>query len=345
MLNAGFIGTGGISGVHLDYLKTRKDVRVAALCDINPAALEKRRKQYGGQVFKDFRNMLDQVRLDAVWLCTPPLVRKDPLLACAERGIPVFCEKPVEHDETRGRAIATALACRKARVQIGYVFRHLPVVNALRQAMRDDKIHFIQSFYGCNISLHMGLPAWFYDKAKSGGALVDQATHNLDLLRFLFGEIREIHGLSANPVHRKAGRYTIDETIGLVFKFRNGIIGTHNHSWVANDWRNELVISGEKRLYRVDLNSGVLRVNGPLPKQVKPAAKSTLIPDAGASDAVWFQHDGTSMYQYENDAFLKQVISGNWSRNLSDYANGLKTLQLTLACNRAVTRGKATVAP
>ncbi len=343
MLKVGLIGTGGISGVHLDYLKTRKDIRIAALCDTNLAALKRRHKLYGGLAFNEFRKMLDQVRLDAVWLCTPPLVRKDPLLACAARGIPVFCEKPVEHDATRGRAIAAALARRKAKVQIGYVLRHIPLVTALRRAMQDDKIHLIHSFYACNFSMGSGLPDWFYDKSKSGGGLVDQATHNFDLLRFLFGEIREIHALASNPLRKKSGRYTIDEAIGLVFMFRNGIIGTHNHSWVAGGWRNEITLSGEKRLYRVDLIRGSLVVNGPRSKKDGPV-KVNLIPDAGQPDRAWFQHDGSGIIQYENKAFIKQVISGNWSQNLSDYADGLKTLQLTLACNRAITHGKTTLA-
>jgi len=208
--------------------------------------------------------------------------------------------------------------------------------------MRDDAIHLVHSFYACNFSMGSGLPAWFYDKSKSGGGLVDQATHNFDLLRFLFGEISDIRGLAHNPVHKISGHYTVDEAIGILFKFRNGIIGTHNHSWVAGGWRNEITLSGEKRLYRVDLIRGSLVVNGPRSKKDR-AVKVNLIPDASEPDPVWFQHDGTSIYQYENDAFLKQVISGNWSRNLSDYADGLKTLQLTLTCNSAVTHGKATV--
>jgi predicted dehydrogenase len=347
MIKIGLIGTGGISGAHLDYLKSRKDVRIAALCDIKPEALKKRQKQYGGRDcrgFYDYREMLAKVPLDAVWICTPPLVRKELLIACADRKLPTFCEKPVEHDPIRGRAIAAALARRQAKVQIGYVLRYAPAVSALRQAMRDDKIHLVQSYYGCNVSLTMGLRAWFYDMAKSGGALVDQATHNLDLLRYLFGEIREVQGLAANPVHRKARHYTIDETIVILFKFRNGILGSHNHSWVANGWRNEILISGEKRLYRINLNSGILTVNGPPPHQARAKAKHTLIPDAGSGDAVWFKHDGSSIFRYEDGTFLKQVSTGNWSGNLSDYADGLKTLELTLACNRALVKGKVSLA-
>lgn len=342
MINVGFIGTGGVSPAHLNYLKTRKGVRIAALCDIRADQVAKRRKEYGGTAFTDFRKMLDKTRLDAVWICTPPSVRKDPLIACADRGIPVFCEKPVEHNAAKGRAISAALARRKAKVQIGYVFRYVPVVNALRRAIKNDSIHMVQSVYGCNVSLTMGLPNWFYDKAKSGGALVDQGTHNLDLLRFLFGEIRTIHGLAANPVRKKTGRYTIDETIGLLFQFRNGMLGTHNHTWVENSWRNEIVLSGENHIYRVDLNKGYLIADGK-PFAHAKSAKNTLLPAAGTANQIWFQDDGSSIHQHENEYFLKQVTSGNWSQNLSTYADGLKTFQLTLACERALAQGKATV--
>ncbi len=337
MIRAGFIGVGGISKVHLDYLKKRKNVRIVALCDTRPEQAEKQRQVYGGTTFTDFRKMLATTPLDAVWLCTPPAIRKEPLLACAARGLPVLCEKPVENSATRARAIATALARRRAKVQIGYVFRYTPVIAALRQAMQDDSIHLVQSFYGCGVSLTMGLPAWFYDKQKSGGALVDQATHNLDLLRFLFGEVRAVHGLAANPVRKKTARYTIDETLSLMFRFRNGMLGTHNHTWVGDGWRNEIVFSGEKRFYRLNLSKGRLTVEG-APIRSKP--KTALMPKADATGQVCFQADGTSIYQYENDIFLKQIQSGNWRTNPSTYADGAKTLQLTLACDRAITSRK-----
>ena len=55
MIRAGFIGTGGISSVHLEYLQSRDDVEVTALCDVNPENLKKRRDEFGGEGFDDFR--------------------------------------------------------------------------------------------------------------------------------------------------------------------------------------------------------------------------------------------------------------------------------------------------
>lgn len=53
----------------------------------------KRQGEFGGEAFADFHEMLDRCAPDAVWLCTPPAIRREPLLACADRKIPVFCEE------------------------------------------------------------------------------------------------------------------------------------------------------------------------------------------------------------------------------------------------------------
>ncbi len=335
MIKACFIGTGSISGAHLGFLRKRKDVKIIALCDIVREHALNRQKEFGGDIFTDYNTMLAQVKPDAVWICTPPSVRRGPLLACADRGIPVFCEKPVERSEASARRIDAELRRRKAKVQIGYVFRSTPVVQAVRKAVAGDRIHLINSFYACNVSLSMGLPKWFYDKAKSGGALIDQATHNLDVLRYLFGEVSEVRGIAANPVHKKKAGYTVEETIGLLLTMKSGVVTVHMHSWVADRWRNEFLISGEKNLFRVNLNTGSLTSDVPV------AAACDLTAGKGKKKTpppapLQFQQEKRSIYEFENEIFLKQVATGDWSKNPSDYADGLKTLHLTLVCDRAL---------
>ena len=335
MIKVGFIGTGSISAAHLRCLQKRKDVKIAGLCDTNREQALKRQKEFGGDVFTDFDEMLDKVKPDAVWVCTPPSVRRAPLLACADRGIPVFCEKPVERSISRGRQIAADLTRRKAKIQIGYVFRSVPVAQALRKIIRNDKIHLVNSLYACHVSLSMSLPKWFYDKAKSGGALIDQATHNLDFLRFLFGEVLEVRGTANNPVHKKKTGYTINETLGLILTFRSGIVAVHTHTWVGDAWRNEITLSGEKNFYRLNLGTALLTADKPVTEKCVQAGGKMKKSTSGAIPFK-FQQEARSIYEYQNEIFLKQVVSGNWKNNPSDYADGLKTLQLTHACDQSL---------
>ena len=339
MIKIGFIGTGGISGAHMKCLQHRKDVEIAALCDINREQALKRQKEFGGDVFADFNEMLDTMKPDAVWICTPPSVRREPLLACADRKIPVFCEKPVERSVAGGRRIAAELKKRKARVQIGYVFRSTPVAQAVRELVRRDKIHLVHSFYACPVSLNMGLPKWFYDKSKSGGALIDQATHNLDFLRYLFGEVGEVRGVARNPVHKKKPGYTIDETLGLIMTFKNGIVCAHTHTWVGDAWRNELNFSGEKNFYRLNLNKGLLTGDKPVAGDLNFSGGGKNKVTAGNVPFRFQQDEELSIFEYQHRIFLKQVATGKWQTNPSDYADGLRTLELTHACDRALAGG------
>ena len=319
MIRVGIIGTGGISGTHLRYLASRADVTIAALCDLDPGRLAGRCKEFGGQPFSDYRVMLDKVPLDAVWLCTPQEVRREPLLACAQRGLAVFCEKPVEHSGQRAAEISAELLRLKARVQVGYLFRSLPAVRRLREEMAGDPIHLVTSFYGCNVGITRALAPWFCDKEKSGGPLVDQATHNLDLLRFLLGEVSRVQGMANNPRSPKVPGYTIDEVISVGLRFASGAVGSHNHTWIGDGWRNEIALSGERRLYRLDLNKGRMVVEE-------------------AQEVRTFQQDATPLHHYQDEIFLREVVAGNGSANPCTYADGLATLRLTLACNEAIDR-------
>ena len=339
-IKIGVIGTGGISGVHLDYLKSLATagnagpassapssrsgrespavaVEVAALCDINPKNLDARLRKYGGAGFDNYERMLDSVKLDAVWLCTPPQVRFEPLIACADRGIPVFCEKPVARRIEDARKTAAALRKRKAKVQIGYVFRSMPIIQRLVREIADDQICLIRSFYGCDVSLSCGLPAWFYRKELSGGALVDQATHNLDLFRMLMGEVAVVRGVCSNPVCRKSANYSVDEVLSLSFIFKNGAVGGHTHTWVGDGWRNEMDLVGKRAVYRLNLGAGTLTIEQ-------------------GSESRTFRQDQSRMYVPQNRIFLEMVASGNWKNNPCTFDEGVASLDLVLKSDKAL---------
>lgn len=317
MTRAGFIGTGAISRVHLDYLEDRDDVEIVGLCDTRKDVAQEKTARYGGTAYTDYRDMLDNAEVDAVWLCTPPSVRREPLLLCAERGIPVLCEKPVSRDLDVAREIDHELSKHDACVQVGYPFRTMPVVSRLTGMIADDTIYSGFSFYGCPSSIDMGLRDWIYEKDLSGGGLLDQATHVLDLMRLFIGEVESVQGFGTNPFREKSPGYTIEEVISLNFKFAHGAVGSHVHSWLADGWRVELALSGQKRFYRLDLLEGVLIV-------LEDGNTHTYRQDRGQS------------YAYENARFLEMVEAGDWAGNPCSFADGVKTLDLTLRCDAKV---------
>lgn len=317
MIRAGIIGSGGISRVHLEILKKHSDVVVAAICDIDRSAAEQKAEQFGGNVYEDFEVMLEKADLDAVWLCTPPHIRRGPLFACADRNIPVFCEKPVAFQIDEAKTIASGLKKRQAKVQVGYPFRALPIVQKIKSLIESDRIWAIQSTYLCNVSISMALAPWFYIKEKSGGAIVDQATHMLDLIRYLIGEVSGISGLASNPVKQKQKDYTIDEVIGFAFACDSGATGTHIHSWVSDTWRVNIFFSGERGFYNLDLTRGILTVSN------------------GDGEKT-FNNGGVRTHSPENVIFLDMFRNSDWSANPCTFEDAVKTLELTVDVNRAI---------
>ncbi len=309
--------------VHLEALKRHDDVEIAALCDIDEQEVQKKSAKYGGKAYTDFKSMLEEETLDAVWLCTPPQVRYEPLRICAEQGIPVFCEKPVARSMEDAEETAEMLRRHDARVQVGYVFRSMPVVDKLREASADDEIWAVSSFYCSPLSTKMDFPAWFYDKSLSGGGLVDQATHNFDLLRNLFGNVSEVKGTAANPVHPKKEGYTVDEVISLSMRFSSGMICSHTHTWLAEGWRNEIQMSGKKRFYRLVLWTGELLV------------------DSKGEEVLSYKQPSDSIYIYENDVFLQMVRTNEWDANPCTFDDAVESLRLTLACDEAIETGSS----
>ena len=329
-LKVGFIGTGNISWTHLRILEKRKDIEIVSLCDIVEDHAKEKQAAFGGEIFLDHETMLKKgPKLDAVWVCTPSTAREEILVNCTKAGLPVFCEKPAERKVAVAKRIAQKLEkIPNARVQIGYVFRSMALTQRLKEMMADDKVRTFMSSYACPASSQNCLPAWFYDNDLSGGALVDQATHNFDWLRYLFGEVTEVFGFATNPfrkkVVKKSGNYTIDETIAMTLKFENGITGTHSHSWLADTWRNEVVLFGEKRKYHVNLGACTIKV------------------ESAREETLFTQRPGT-MYVFENEKFINAVKSGDWSGNPSTYRDAAKSLALTQACIDSLNKGPQTV--
>ena len=317
MIKTALIGAGGIAGTHLAFLKSRKDVELAGICDTNFLKAEERVRNFGGRAYKDIEKMLDSEKPQAVWVCTPPRVRAEPLLACARRNIPVFCEKPAEAGLQEAEELKLKLDENNAKVQVGYVFRSVPAVKKLKEQMQDDKIHLVQSLYSCNLSLTDEVSAPRFNKSITGGLLVEQATHNFDLLRYLFGEVSSVSGLASNPIHKKQGNYSIDEVIALSLRFENGMMATHCHSWAGDSWRNVITVIGEKRLYRLSLFDRILTVESGDQKKE-------------------FADPPDSAYDYECGIFLDMVSTGNWKNNPSTYEDAIKTLKLSLAADKTV---------
>ena len=117
-IRVGVIGTGGIARVHLAALRSLPKVDLAALCDTDPDRLAAAMARWGGpetRPFADYRQMLDDVRPDAVWVLVSVPATFAVTAECLRRGVDTMLEKPpgLRTSETRELAdLATRHRCR-----------------------------------------------------------------------------------------------------------------------------------------------------------------------------------------------------------------------------------------
>jgi myo-inositol 2-dehydrogenase/D-chiro-inositol 1-dehydrogenase len=328
------VGTGNIAGIHLGVLTAREDVELAGVFDVVPEAATRAAQKWGTVAYSSLTDMLDQAKPDAVWICTPPTGRGDALLACAQRDIPVFCEKPWGVNSEHGCELLASLPESYLRkIQNGYLFRSMPVVRLLKRLLENDRLVGAHSSYVHDIALTKVVPEWLFDKDKSGGMIIEQGTHNMDLLRYFLGECQEVAGMACNPVTPKGGKYTIEEVVAVPMLFEKSVLATHYHTWVGHGWRNEFQFIGEKAFYRLQPMEQRLIVEDPGEKIAPGTEGMSWHPE-------WKEHryqdTEKGIFYYETDHFLQMVRSGDWSENPSTPWEAQTSLEFTFRVDRAL---------
>lgn len=193
MRRIGLVGCGHIGTVHSLALGqlTRAgliDAAITGTLDTDPARAAEQARHHGAEVFEDLEALADAS--DVLWVCTWTAAHREAVRAAADRGLPVFCEKPLAPTLAECEAIADDL--RRVPHQVGLVLRHAPVFRAVAEAvasgrygrpmatiLRDDQYFPIQGMYGST---------WRSDVDRAGGGtLIEHSIHDVDLLHWMLG--------------------------------------------------------------------------------------------------------------------------------------------------------------
>ncbi len=205
-VSIGFIGTGLIARFHARNLADAARSTIAAVYDLDRDRATAFASEFGGTVMADPADVIEAV--DAVYICTWTSAHPHHLMAAADAGRAVFCEKPLAVDHATATAMTDAVEAAGVVNQVGLVlrrspsFRYLiaqvqraesgPIMNVV---FRDDQYLPTQGMYQST---------WRGDPTKAGaGTLIEHSIHDLDLLSWMLGPIRSVgahiahvHGLS-----------------------------------------------------------------------------------------------------------------------------------------------------
>jgi myo-inositol 2-dehydrogenase/D-chiro-inositol 1-dehydrogenase len=313
-LQVGVIGCGGIAQGHLRAIQQHPRARVAAVCDVNPEAVTRAAERFIAEPYTDYRELLARDDLAAVYLCLPPFAHGEVDLAVIERGLPFLVQKPVALDLATARRIGAAARASGLITCVGYQLRYSGATAAARETLAGRTIGLANGYYWCGSGRSSG--HWLVQRARSGGQLVEQATHTLDMLRYLVGEVRTVYALQARRI---LPDIDCPDVNALALEFENGAVGTFTATWAldGSDWSQANICEITFDDSRLRWTAGRLK----LVEAGKPREEQR--PDASI-DA----------------AFLEAVRLNDRSLIRSDYDDAIRTLAVTLAADESARTGQ-----
>ena len=268
-LKWGVLGAGSVAQRRAMPAITRaKDAELHALLSRDAGRARRLATEHGAQrSYTTVEELLSDETLDAIYVSTPVYLHCEQVIAAAEQGFHVLCDKPMAMNTEECQRMIDACEANGVHLQICFLFRFHScfqhIINWVAEGRLGQLVHgrapFLKPF-PIPPGAWRGIPA-----QGGGGSLMDLGSHGVDLLRYIFGEVSEVSAFCNSVVHG----YDVEETGMIMMCFENGaqgfvdtsfaaagcdlvieIYGTDGWVWVYNDdgWKIKLSSNGESEI-------------------------------------------------------------------------------------------------
>jgi predicted dehydrogenase len=211
----------------------------------------------------DWRDVLKDAEVDAVYMATPVRLHAEQAVAAAEAGKHVLCEKPMALDAAGCERMIVAARAHGVRLGVAYYRHHYPVIARLRELLASGEIGepvlgHVQAFEAFDPGPDHPR-AWLMRRSESGGGpMADFGCHRIEVLLDLLGPVTNVHGFPDNVCFRER---EVEDTCVAHLRFRSGAVAVLVVSHAAHEPRDTLEIFGTRGSALVSvLNQGGLRV-------------------------------------------------------------------------------------
>jgi predicted dehydrogenase len=310
----GLIGTGGIGQAHIKSLQQIAEAQIVALCDIDEQRVRAVAEPLDVPFYTDSAKMIAEAAMDALYVCVRPDAHGEIEIQAARKGLHLFVEKPVNLYLDQAGRVWEEIKKAGVMTQSGYSLRYLPGSLQLKQFLEDKAVGSAHAIRW------NGLPdtPWWRKYDQSGGQLVEMTTHQVDLLRWVMGEVEGVSAsYSFGRIFADQPDVTVPDTQAALLHFRSGASATISTSCaIGQAYRGEVefVIKDARVTW---LGDGIKLA--PEESYTLP----TLPPETLGIDA----------------AFVQAVANNDPSLLHSPYDDALRSVAVTLAANLSAENG------
>jgi predicted dehydrogenase len=260
----GLIGCGNISRKRV--APALRDSSLCELVAVNRAQTDKAEafaKEFGARRwYADWRELLDDKEIDAVYVATPVYLHVEQVVAAAEAGKHLLCEKPMALNVAECRRMIEACNANGVKLGIAYYRHFYPVVRRMKEIIASGEIGSAV-LAQCNafewFDVDPSHPrAWLLQKEKSGGGpMMDFGCHRIEVLLDLFGKVDRVESLLASSFFRRE----VEDVAVATLKFEGGTVATLTIAHSAREPKDTLDVFGSDGSIHVPvLNEGRLTV-------------------------------------------------------------------------------------
>ncbi|MCX7917231.1 MAG: Gfo/Idh/MocA family oxidoreductase [bacterium] len=321
----GFVGCGGIAEAHLNAMNNFSDVEFTAFCDIDEQRGNIIAEKYKGKYFIDAKDMIENVDLDCIFFCLPPFAHGAEIYAI-EKNIPFAVEKPVGLDLSLCKEILSGIKEKDLLTCVLYMNRYRRGIKMVKELSEKSQPILILGGWigGTPKDVSSGIWKWWIQKDKSGGQFHEQVTHTVNLAKFFCGDAESVHAFAVKGKNKNAPlNYSIEDAVVVNIKFKNGTVANLWASCSANAGGGGVSLD----VYSNDFTAKFTGWDHTLKLYRKD------------QDTIEVRGE-PNIFEIEDRAFIDAVKTKNKSLIMSDYEDGFKTIQITLAADISMKKGE-----
>jgi UDP-N-acetyl-2-amino-2-deoxyglucuronate dehydrogenase len=328
----GLVGCGRISKNHFDAVRKVDGLALTAVCDIDAERAARAAEEQGVPAYHSLDEMLRAGDIDVVTICTPSGLHSAHGIAAAQAGKHVVTEKPMSLSLRQADDLVRA--CDDAGVQLFVVKQNRlnPPIQLLKRAV--DKGRFGRIFMA-NVTVRWQRPQEYYDAEPwrgtwefDGGAIMNQASHYVDLMQWLVGPVESVTGKTATQARRIEAE---DSGIGIV-KFRSGALGVIevNVLTYPRNFEGSITIIGER---------GTVKIGGTAVNRVEHWTFAEYDDDDKLVEAA--NTNPPTVYGFGHEGYYRNVLAvlRGEAKPETDGRAGRKSLELILGIYESTKTG------
>jgi UDP-N-acetylglucosamine 3-dehydrogenase len=241
MIRTAVIGVGSMGKNHARVYTELPDVELVAVADADGEIAGAVGKRLGVKAYQDYQEMLSTEHPEAVSIAVPTALHMEVAMAAMQAGADILIEKPIAATVDEAKFLIEQASVSGRKLMVGHIARFNPAIQVLKQKLEAGALGRIFQI----ICRRVGpFPA----RIRDVGVVVDLAPHDLDIMRYLTGlEPLRVYAETEQRIHTQH-----EDLMSGLLRFPDGVTGTLEINWLTPTKVREVLVLGERGLFRVD---------------------------------------------------------------------------------------------